>query len=329
MTVAWGEDITILCVSDAIYLPGVYGLFNSAILNGFKGRFTIVQVGHFEENTVFKHDQLDVRPFPTGMESYHLNVARFSLFPTLSPGNYLFLDADIIVERPLKFLTEMLETSVLVSKETEPKYDTFDIMFQRQAKKVGYDPFFMVKNIGYINGGLLGFSIPQHSEFLQQLAEKCQHYLSGILTYCTNPDWYFIDQDMLNVVIRGSGVPVSVISPRLLEIGNYPSKDFYRRPFPASKQTNLSPKDQLKYIIHGAALRRPWMNPYPATWIGKVKKQMYDWGFQAWKTSPTPYERAWAYYACREDLPVPISFWASKHGFKAYRNSIWKKYHGI
>lgn len=325
----WGSDVTVLCISDFNFLPGAYGLFNSLVCNGFEGKFRIIKINEFDDEEICSHTQIEIDQLYKKEGNFHNNVQRWNCFEKLSAGKYLFLDADIIVERPIGFLLDLIHQSVLVSKESEPKYDSYDILYQRQAKTVGYDPFISKGDIGYINGGLLGFSLPVHQKFIDELVKKSFDHLEDYLVCTEDPDWFFIDQDMLNVILRGVECPVSVISPRLLEMSNYPNDLFYNRSFPAEMQNNVYPKDQLKYIIHGAALRRPWLNSQSETFVSNIKKKLYNLGVTALKKKPTPYERAWAYYTCSNNMPIPIDAWAQKHKFSAYKNKFWRLAHGI
>jgi hypothetical protein len=326
----WGNDIVILCAVDKAFLPGAYGLFNSLLLNGFTGNFRILKMGDFGNLQLPSHNQLAYDTVPAKKGHYIPNVLRYNYFSKLTNGKYLLFDGDIIVERPLGILMELLDMMLLISEEPESKYGNYDILYQRQLLKTGlYSQDVTSTTIPYANSGFMGFSLPIHQEFINNLVQLSFQLLEGITSYTENPDWFFIDQDMFNVVLRNANIPISVISPRLLEISNYPNKNFYNRPFPFQKQQHLHPKDQLKYMIHGAALRRPWKNIYAHNFIGKVKSFLYNKGFIGLKNKPTPYERAWAYYTCSDNLPIPISSWAKQHEFSAYKNILWRKVHGL
>ncbi|MBX9879486.1 MAG: hypothetical protein K2Y22_13580 [Candidatus Obscuribacterales bacterium] len=324
----WGKDITILCPSDFRYLPGVYALFNSAVLNGFLGKFEILVDKHhdFDLSVIPNHPQLAVRSFEGPGTDYYFTVSRLAGLRGLSPGKYLHLDADMIIERPCGHLFEPIENGIVVSSEPERKYDQYDVLLYDQAKEVGLSH--NLKPFNYVNGGLFGFRIPEHNDFINQWAElSFKHFRNRKLMSPVN--WFCLDQCMLNLLIRQPDAPdVFAISPRQLEFGSF-GQYFQDRPFPYLLQGKLIPTDQTKFIIHGAGIDRPWLERTRTTLKGKIGNALDHLGLLGLFKKPKPYGRAWAYYALSENLPIPHTTWTNKHSFNKHNNPIWRSIYGL
>jgi hypothetical protein len=171
----------------------------------------------------------------------------------------------------------------------------------------------------------LGFEIPRDEWLIKTWSALVEKHLENYVSVAENPKWFFPEQDILNILVKTNDFPLFSISHRQLELGYYPNKSFYNRKFPLVKQKSLFPKDQLKYLIHGAALKRPWLNSSGS----KLKNKAYQLGLKVILKKPTPYERAWAYYTCSENLPIPLSSWSKQHNFTACKNFLWRKAHDL
>lgn len=324
----WGQDLTILCPSDFRYLPGVYALFNSAVLNGFEGKFQILVDKHhsFDTSLIPKHAQLEVRTFDGPGTDYYFTVSRLAALQSLSAGKYLHLDADMIIERPCGHLFQAIDEALVVSAEPERKYDQFDALLYNQAKDTGLS--YNLKPFSYVNGGLLGFRIPEHNDFIEQWAGlSFKHFRNRQLMDPLN--WFCLDQCMLNLLLRQEDAPAAfAISPRQLEFGAF-GVYFQDRPFPYTKQGVLIPRDQTKYIIHGAGIDRPWISRQRTSIKGKIGNVLDKLGLYGLFKKPFPYERAWAYYALSENLPITYSAWTKTHSFTKHKNPIWRSVYGL
>ena len=53
----------------------------------------------------------------------------------LPAGNYLYLDCDTIIERPLGFHLELIDEAPIVSTEWGKKYDPFDVLLPDNVLK--------------------------------------------------------------------------------------------------------------------------------------------------------------------------------------------------
>ena len=324
----WGRDLTILCPSNFRYLPGVYALFNSAILNGFLGQFLILvdKDDAFDINLLPAHPQLGTRIYQVPAKNYHPYVRRLPGLQNLQDGKYLYLDADMIIERPCGHLFKALDKALVVSAEPESKYDQFDVLVYNQAEELGLSA--NLKPFSYVNGGLLGFNLPLHREFIEQFINlSLTRFADEKLMSPIN--WFFLDQCMLSLLIRQPDAPAAfAISPRQLEFG-YFSNLFQDRPFPWTEQGILRPADQTKFIIHGAGLSRPWLKHQQGSFKGKIASILEDIGILGYIKKPRPYERAWAYYACGENLPIPHSAWTAAHSFRKHKNPFWRSIYGL
>jgi hypothetical protein len=325
----WGKDICIISYTDFNFMPGVYALFNSAIANGFKGEFRILTNDEAVVKNTPKHTQLSVLQFDRFDGTYSSSIHRLNALPLLSDGNYLFLDADIVFERPCGHLFAPLKEGIIVSTEPEAKYDNYDVRVYNQCEQLGIS-INDLRPYDYINCGLLGFSLPRDREVVNSWAELSYQYLGGMMKTCHDPYATFhFQQDILNIILRQPDRKLYSIPSRVLELANF-STIFHDRPFPYTLQGDLRPADQVKFIIHGASLRRPWRKPkITGSLKQKIVNALEPYGVGAWYRGTTPYERAWAYYACSEDLPIPLSAWAEQHNFTAYKNWLWRKAHGL
>lgn len=325
---SWGDDLTIICAADFNYLPGAYALFNSAVCNGFKGQFLISCNSNdtYPIKKIVSHPQLGLLEFsPPSINCPYLIKRWFSL-ENLPDGKYLWLDSDIIIERPIGHYVSAIGKSLLLSTEPEPKYDLYDIHVYQQCQEAGLD--FDLTPLSYINGGLLGFSLPEHKTFIKHFLDLLSRLFINRSTESLSPIWFIPEQELLNILARQKQYqPVCTISPRNLELGaNYTI--FQDRKFPYTKQAGLHPTDQLKYIIHGAAQYRPWLKR-AYSWKGKLRQQLQDIGIYGLFNRPSPYERAWAYYACARGMPVDINQWSEEHAFSLHKSPLWQMVYGL
>jgi hypothetical protein len=323
----WGHDMTMLCHADFNYLPGAYALFNSAIDCCFKGVFVIYTKKEGLE--LPKHAQLrfeEAMDFVDGR--FHSSIQRLNLFSSLEDGKYIFIDSDFIIERPCGILFEALEEGLVLSTEPYLKYDFDDVKLFRQCQKLGLSN--EIEPYHYINCGLIGFQFPRDKELMLKWVSLSKEHLNGMTAKCRDPyEIFHFQQDIFNLLVRQKGVKKFSISHRNLELANFETI-FQERVFPWTKQGDLLPADQVKFLIHGASLRRPWLNTYGKSLKGRLRKFLYDFGITGFLKKPTPYERAWAYYACGDELPISFNFWGSKYRFDQINSSlIWKRVHGL
>ena len=327
----WGDDLNILCAADFDFLPGAYGLFNSSICNEYKGNFHLLvdDSSPFDEAFIPDHSQFKIIKYSPLKGNIPI-VQRLAAFETLDPGKYLFIDADFIVERPCGQLIAPIDDGLLVSVEPESKYDQNDALNHQILNKMGIQKF--KREVPYINGGFLGFCLPRDEEIVETWRHWGSQYLENYQKATESPELFF-SQNILWFTIRSSLLPFYTITSRQLE---FPSTSgiFFNRPFPWQNQQELRPRDQLKYLIHGTALRRPWslnkLQPGKGNRIRNLsEKSGLVYLYRNLTHKIYPYERAWAYYTCREDLPIPLSFWADKYGFQNYKNYWWRMAHGL
>jgi hypothetical protein len=324
----WGADLTIFCQTDKVYLPGAYALFNSAVLNEFEGNFNIMVPAAVLQQipSLPKHQQLQFVPYEPLPSSYQYSANRMACFKNLSPGKYLWLDSDVVIERPCGQLFQAIDDGLVVSTEPVDKYDPFDIVFYRQAKEAGLSNNF--RYYPYVNAGMLGFSLPRDARFINKWVEIAVARLNNLTVCQPGSNWFFLEQDILNLLIKQPDTVSFSVSTRMLEFGHF-AKVFQDRPFPWQSQGDLRPADQIKYLIHGASLPRPWLKRVRQSIKGKIAAALEPLGLLAFVSKPSPYERAWAYYACRENLPIPVSAWAFEHDFHAYKNPLWCQMYGL
>jgi hypothetical protein len=328
----WGHDLTLVAGCNRSFLPAFAGLFNSALLNGFQGRTTLLLPDGIEASLP-RHPRLDVVTYRARPGLFQ-PAQKLASLADLRSGKYLLLDADFIVERPCGYLVAPLDAGLLVSTEPEPKYDDYDVFVYHQSAALGFTGD--LPPYPYVNAGLLGFMLPRDAEFLREYADLTATHLDGVHGVCDHPCFKFPEQDILNVLIRrarAAGRPVWSISPKVLELGAY-NDSMHDRPFPHSRQGDLRPPDRVKYFIHGASLRRPWLSrPAPNGARERLIAMTEPLGvpaiFRRLRGRLHSYERAWAYYACSEDRPIPISAWAGPHRFRGHQHWLWRKAHGL
>ena len=325
----WGTDTTLVTVARGNYFPGIVGLWNSAIENQFKGQMIVFSLDDFSmEGLLGGEKRIRKEKLPIN-DNLHDFIARWGIIEQLPAGNYIFLDADFIFERPVGFIFENLKDSVIVSVESEKRYYTNDILLKLQSQIAGIE--YSLAEFPYVNAGLLGFQLPRDFEFIQNFYRNAASVFKGSNEILRNPIFPFLDQDLLNLHVRSGikkGTNFLAISPRILELGR--NNILQKRVFPSSAQKNMQPKDQIKYMIHGASLRRPWL-------YRKDKRILRSVGevagilpaLRRLNGSLSPYERAWAYYACRESTPIPVSAWAPQYGFMNHKNPIWRLAYGL
>ena len=144
-----------------------------------------------------------------------------------------------------------------MSTESGRKYDPFDVLTARQCIETGLSTD--LKAFPYINDGFFAFQIPRDKHLIEQWIYLSLKHLKGVFNATENLEWFFAEQDILNILLRQPNQKVFSISPNQIEIDDIDQR-FRSRAFPWKNQSEGLPKDKLKYIIHGAGLRRPWIN---------------------------------------------------------------------
>lgn len=329
----WGADLTIVSGCDTRFLPGFFALFNSALMNGFVGRFKLLVPDDTDVSSVPSHSQLDVVSYRPDADVF-VAATKLRLLPELPAGRYLLLDADFIVERPCGELLQPIGAGLLVSTESESKYDDHDVFVFHQSNALGVPTDLPAHP--YVNAGFLGFELPRDLAMLREYAALTATHLKGVAKVGDHAWFKFPEQDILNILVRkhrALGGQVFSVSSRALEIGA-PADSMRDRPFPHSLQTDVAPPDRIKYFIHGASLRRPWLPPTPRWGIaGALASAIETHGIAAIYRKlggrMTPYERAWAYYACAAGGPIPVRSWADWHRFTGHTHRLWRAAYGV
>jgi hypothetical protein len=329
----WGADLAIVTPCDTRFLPGFFALFNSALMNGFAGRFKLLLPEGADTSSVPSHPRLDLLRYRADADVFAAATKAQSLVG-LPAGSYLMLDADFIVERPCGDLLKAIDAGLVVSTEAESKYDDYDVFVFHQSVALGVSPDLPAHQ--YVNGGFLGFQVPRDLALLREYGALTADHLKGSAKVGDHVWFKFLEQDVLNILLRkyrADGGRVFSLSSRTIEIG--PGDESMRdRPFPYTRQRNRMPPDRIKYFIHGASLRRPWLPRGPRRDLAsRIAATMEDHGVAAMYRKLggrlTAYERAWAYYACANDCPIPVRHWADRHGFTAYQNPLWRAAYGL
>lgn len=327
LTGDWGHDLTVVSIFSADYEPGFYGLFNSAIENGFRGQ--VLAIVSEPDRVVSKvtHPQLRVEVVRS-VPADHMAVWRLKAVAALPDGAYVLMGADFIVERPCGFLIEPIESALVASSEPDRVYDDRDVFLYHQCRALGV-PNAVGPN-QYVNADFLGFRFPRDRQFICDWRDGSERVLRGTFRQHQQPLFMFAEQDVLNILIRQPSVSAFTISTRQLEFGNRTGGLFHDRPFPWQRQQGLKPADREKYLIHGTNLRRPWLTARHAPgWRGPSERVGALPLYRSIRKRLFPYERAWAYYTCRNDVPIPVSLWAGRYGFSAYRQPLWRWAHGL
>jgi hypothetical protein len=330
---AWGADLSIVTPCDTRFLPGFYALFNSALMNGFGGGFKLLLPDGADTSSVPNHPQLELLRYSADTDVFAAATKARSLLG-LPTGRYVMLDADFIVERPCGDLLNAIDAGLLVSTEAEPKYDDYDVFVFQQSVALGISPDLPAHP--YVNAGFLGFQVPRDLPLLREYATLTTTHLKGSAKVGDDAWFKFLEQDILNILVRkyrAEGGRVLSISSRTLEIG--PGDESMRdRRFPYTRQHDRTPPDRIKYFIHGASLRRPWLrrSPRPGM-VNTIAVTMEDHGVAAMYRKLcgrlTAYERAWAYYTCTDDCPIPVRHWADRHRFTGYQHALWRAAYGV
>lgn len=340
----WGQDFTIVVGSDFNFLPGFYALFNSALLNGFKGKFILA----FDDKNLslpfkFEHPQLEIIYYQGLGEEYGHSPKKLPLLDQLPDGKYLYLDADIVIERSCDSICSAIEDHIVFSAEPFQMYAQNDLLLINQQKLLnikGNLPY-----LPYVNGGSIGFKLPRDSSYLKDWHDYSKKYLKGYTKFIEHPCLYFLEQDILNILIRSyyrEGKEFVILSHTRVELAvhDYPSiQPIKTREFPYDPKglSLFSLNLEQPYMVHGASCRRPWLKFYPdkikLSWKRRLRKLLSfkKISFLDFYKTPTTYDRAWAYYCCtnKEILPIKISDWAEIHNFTEYKNKKWRKIHWL
>jgi hypothetical protein len=325
----WGRGLQFVTVVDEGFLPGAYALHNSLRANGFTGKVRILLEGTRAPYALPEAPGLQIDltgERPAGMHAF---VARWGLLAGLGEGNHVHADGDIFIERPCDFIFDCLNRGLLCSTEPWRRYDSRDVWVLRQCELAGIAPG--LPDFEYVNAGLLGFALPRDKEFLQRQATLSQSLLAKVTGALQDRIFPQMDQDVLNLLIRDrirSGGEVYSLSSWKLELSA--SETLWRnRPFPWTRQAGLEPKDKLKYMVHGASTRRPWLCSTGGGWKARLER----FGILPMRrrilSRLTSYERGWAYYACTPGMAIPVESWAGAHGFTAHRHGLWRAAHGL
>jgi hypothetical protein len=319
----WGRRLQFITVCDRAFLPGAYALVNSAFNNQFCGRFDVCVMDSDSLNYTVPASGVSYRVLPKVDPEYHQFVNRLEALVALPAGNYCYLDSDVLIERPCGEIFSAIDDGLLVSTENIHSYDPYDVCLREASRRAGLPK--ALPAFPYVNSGILGFQLPRDEQFLRQLL-----HVSRKLFRWQRPmeDPFFpqLDQDVLNILVRQrvqEGLPIFSLSPKRVEIGQG-CREHRNRRFPHTLQTDFRPRDMVKYLIHGASLRRPWID---AT-RGGSKGTLESSGILPFRRkllgTLTPYERAWAYFACGPGQRIPVTEWETKHAFTAHRNRLWR-----
>jgi hypothetical protein len=312
--------LTILVATDRAYLPGAVAVYNSAMENGFAGQTVFLTAADRPLPENFPPaPRLSFRKYQSFGSDYIPNVNRLAALLDLPPGKYLLLDADVVIERPLGRLLGMVDEAPLVSLEPEPKFSPQDVRLAALCRRLKLRTD--LQSLGYINCGIIGFSLPRDAPLIHGWAKLSREHLPGVRVG-VDLDLYNPEQEILNALAQQPTQHIHTLSPRCVELGSYSL--FHNRPFPHSRQAGMQPVDQLKYLIHGASLRRPWLIAERPAWR--------NWGesagllplYRRCRGKVSAYERAWVYYACSPRMPLPMERWAPLVNFRASQNFFWR-----
>jgi hypothetical protein len=317
----WGTGFTIITSFDKGFFPGFCALYNSARSNGYKGTFLALnpdKIHNDFDTSVFK--QTEFKQLESINEKYSHYVNWLTGLKNLPDGNYLYLDCDTIIERPLGFHLELINEAPIVSTEYNRKYDLFDVLTARQCIETGLST--NLKPFPYINDGFFAFQLPRDQKIIDLWVNLSLNHLTGINEATDDPRWYFLEQDVLNIILRQPGQEVFSISPNHIEIDDI-DKCLKNRRFPWTKQTNIKPKDKLKFVIHGAGLRRPWIIS------GNNVKRIFELNGilplqRRIRRKICPYERAWFHYTFNQDVEVNANLWIEQILQRKKINIFWK-----
>lgn len=325
---SWGSELTFITVCDRAYLPGAYALINSAFGNQFGGTIDVCVTDPGDLQFVVPTVGVRYRELPAKDNRYHHFINRLEALMELPRGNYCYLDSDILFERPCGEIFAAIDDGVLVSTEQGNSYGPYDVWLREACRRAGVSK--RLPDFPYVNAGLLGFQLPRDRKFLERLLSISRKLFHGKVPM---EDAFFpqLDQDVLNLLVRErilNGDPVFSLSPKRMEIGQG-GREHWKRRFPYTAQNNLRPIDMLKYMIHGASLRRPWIDAAKPGTRGILESSGILPLRRRLLGSLTPYERAWAYYSCSEGLRVRVDSWAEGLGFTAHNNCLWRTAYGL
>jgi len=324
LPVSWGWNLRFLTACDHAFLPGAYALINSAFDNDFAGSFQVFGTDDFTVASGVPAPRVTYSPLPRVDPQYHHFVNRLEALVALPPGNYCYLDSDVLIERPSEVIFSAIEDGLLVSTERGDRYEPKDVWLREACRRtnipVGLPDF------PYVNSGILGFQLPRDVDLLRRLCTLSRKLFRGHLSTTIDPFFPHLDQDILNLLVRDrirDGGAVFVVSPRRVEIGRTDEHHRTRR-FPHTRQKDLLPRDQRTYLIHGASLRRPWLDAGRPGWKYRLESSGLLPLRRKFLRTVTPYERAWAYFACAGGQTIPIDLWAAQHRFHAHRHPLWR-----
>jgi hypothetical protein len=319
----WGTDVTIITTFDEAFFPGFCGLYNSASQNAFRGKWLVLNTSGKPLCPPVHNIQEILDDKAVHPEHTHPYLRRLLILRNLPDGRYLYMDSDVIIERPIGHLIESIKYAPLVSLEPEPKYSFNDARIVHACKCLDIDPT-NLPDIEYMNAGIIGFEFPRDRPLIEKYVAKSLAIIKPGAQIFSDPDFPMLDQDIFNILMRDvmrSGTAPWTLSSRILEFGKSSSL-FQNRTFPYPRQNSLQPIDQLKYIIHGASLPRPWLIKPAQGSIFKISefKDLSVWLktsgiLPLWKRIQGhvyPYERAWIHYACREDHPIAMKDWIKR-----------------
>lgn len=310
--VPWGLHLTIVVTSNVLYWPSFVALFNSAYSNGFEGRFLLSALEEGVLSLAKPHlgERLSVRLIPDRYLAVHTKPAVLHLENVLDlpDGDFLYLDLDVMIERPLGDIIAPLKDGILFN--IQPYWDLFpesvypDCLYYRQCQFLGIKPADGPPT-PYLNGGFCGFRYPRDREWMTRWAEISLRTFSSELEdkHLRRKLFVLLEQDILNVLLftdkATQKCPLCFfVTSDQLEFGGNGSRhglNYWNRPFPYALQ-NLDL--HANFIIHGGAIRRPWLYQMK----DGFRPWLYRTGLGPWirryiKNNLTPYERAWFYYA--------------------------------
>lgn len=279
-------SLVVYTLTDENFIPAVSALVNSLRMHGFDGE---IRIGSPERLSITDREILNVSFFEIGPGDLSITNRKPGFILSQPSESFVYIDADIVVNNPdfLPKVVDWLEFGPVFTVESlVPPSDYRRRVWRKRLNTVQTAE--VADRMEYYNAGFFAGKMSRDAHIL----ENWDHSMTRVLQppgelFC-NPDFYAVDQDVLNAVLQD-------IKEELVTVGPPDIWSAVQDTFPFLHIGTFSGPA----LLHGTGFNKPWqLKSVPAR-------------------GPTAYDLMWYHYAVENTSPMncPVFFKKSVHSW--------------